>query len=1669
MNQLVHTIKCFVLVLIGLGAAQNVAAVPNIITLQTKIMRPNGTALDAPAVNFQITTLDPLGSCALYVESFSAVSMTNSDGLTILNLGAGAQVFSSTTGAYSTVFNNQTGSYPCQAGGTYVPALSDRRKIVMQFHDGTAAGWQTTQAVDINSVPFSHYANDSVKLNGHLGTDYTLTTAFPDCNSAGKVLTFNGTAFTCVSPSAGSGTVTNVTSSNSYLTVATGTTAPALTVNVGTAANTVAAGNDTRITGALQKASNLSDVASAATSRTNLGSTTTGDALFTAASASAARTTLGLGTAAVLDAGAAATNLVQLDAGAKIPAALLPNFDASLITTGTIAANRLPASATFWQDAGSGKINYNGGNVGIGTATPTGILQVTGGTAAAATDGTNITLTAQNAGTGNQNGGHIILNPGANTGTGNAGGVYIGASITPAYKFRVTSLNQSTLGGFEYTANDSVGTQVIISKYRGGGNSLVNGDSLGLLDFSGRDSTGGLATSVRVQALIDGTPATGQSPGALAIYTALNGTGALTERVRLNNAGKLGIGVFAPTGFLHLKAGTAAAGTSPLKLTAGTNLTAAEAGAIEFDGTNLYFTDSVPTRRTIATTGGTGNSFTGVSTIANSSGNISLDPNSATGSVLVSSGTASVGAASGALVVTGGVGVGGAINSTGSISSGASISATTSVFTPQIYGSSAASGNIKVDGTSNATKGFVLLNSAGGNVGVGIASPTETFQVNGTAKLTGTMPTNKSALTLNQGQVAGTSATSISLYPYVNGSDFVTTVSGLVVDSPTVGGGGSFGNYYGLQILGSTAATTSMRGAYLNIPAGANNWNIYANSAAQNYFAGNVGIGTTAPTTALEVYNTGSSSSGSIKANDGTNFTSIDPNYGLIFNRSGGYVSNSKVGGSIILRTSNTLVNDTNALNIAPNGNVGIGVAAPAGTLEVAGGTATAATNGNNITFTAQNAGTGNQNGGSIVLTPGAKSGTGVPGAVLIGLTSAPSWIGPNSLYVTGTNYSTLGYQANNGYGMNFGTSSAGFLGVGGSTTADYISYRTNNTARLHIDGSGNIGVGTTTPAFKLDVAGVVRSSTGGFQFPDGTVMTTAGVGTSTGMTSATDLNFAADTDANATGEMIFATAGTERMRLSNGGAIGIGITTPSSTSKLNVQDASTKTPIQITTPGGAVGDSTFIGMNVRSRFGYDGIRGAVYVGDTNAAGASASKPIVFDSGGSERMRIDATGNVAIGTVTPGAKLTVNNDAGSGTGFQPLAMFFRSAGNSYGIALGYWADGSSDTASAIRTTGANSDLILAPNSSSVAVERLRVTSAGNVGVGTTAPTSKLHVASGAVTVDNDQSFVMTDTTGSLKGSLKMSTANNLQISNNSSAGSTQLTVQNDTGGLGFYTGSTPTLKMILLNSGNLGIGVTSPGSPLEVAGNISNFSANPVFQLKNSSIGGENRTFIGSRSSDSRSYFRNLSGAGWAFMSGNDAVEHMTILNTGSVGIGNTAPTEKLEVTGNIKTTGCLYYASSSLGVCASDERIKKDVHSFDIGLDALLGVNPVQFKYNGLAGFKVDEKEQLGVIAQQVEKVAPSLVKRQMVQLNKDDKEKTEIKVVDYGAFTYVIINSIKEFYAKWLSDSKSIHREIASVKSDADLKMQHLESENQQLKNQNESIRFYLCSKDPAAAFCK
>ena len=98
---------------------------------------------------------------------------------------------------------------------------------------------------------------------GQVTANAALNALLPtQATNSGKVLSTDGTNTSWIA--AATGTVTSVTSANSYLSIATTTTTPVITANVGTAANTLAAGNDSRITGALQTTAYNADVLPAA-------------------------------------------------------------------------------------------------------------------------------------------------------------------------------------------------------------------------------------------------------------------------------------------------------------------------------------------------------------------------------------------------------------------------------------------------------------------------------------------------------------------------------------------------------------------------------------------------------------------------------------------------------------------------------------------------------------------------------------------------------------------------------------------------------------------------------------------------------------------------------------------------------------------------------------------------------------------------------------------------------------------------------------------------------------------------------------------------------------------------------------------------------------------------------------------------------------------------------------------------------------------------------------------------------------------------------------------------------------------------------------------------------------------------------------------------------------
>jgi len=181
---------------------------------------------------------------------------------------------------------------------------------------------------------------------------------------------------------------------------------------------------------------------------------------------------------------------------------------------------------------------------------------------------------------------------------------------------------------------------------------------------------------------------------------------------------------------------------------------------------------------------------------------------------------------------------------------------------PTIYGSSAADGDITIEGTSSATKttSYVILQPTGGNVGIGTTGPTTKLDVRGGG---GTILLN----TPSSG-VFSASVTALS-GGYLFG--FGTTNIPLLVTSENtaaqnIGGGIGFGGKYNTAtnvvvtyagILGAKEAAGDGNDAgYLAF--GTKELADYIKERMRITGGGNVGIGTTAPTSILSFPSTGS-------------------------------------------------------------------------------------------------------------------------------------------------------------------------------------------------------------------------------------------------------------------------------------------------------------------------------------------------------------------------------------------------------------------------------------------------------------------------------------------------------------------------------------------------------------------------------------------------------------------------------------------------------------------------------------------------------------------------------------------------------------------------------------------------------------------------------------------
>lgn len=577
--------------------------------------------------------------------------------------------------------------------------------------------------------------------------------------------------------------------------------------------------------------------------------------------------------------------------------------------------------------------------------------------------------------------------------------------------------------------------------------------------------------------------------------------------------------------------------------------------------------------------------------------------------------------------------------------------------------------------------------------------------------------------------------------------------------------------------------------------------------------------------------------------------------------------------------TSGTSSNTTTRMRISANGNVGIGATNPLRKLHVVGQLAV-----NNATTEYYG-----------VLMSG---GEGADPSVLIG-----DWHNSSG---------TIKWDSTGNYlriDSQHSTANAAILFSGNDGSTEY----------MRIASTGNVGIGTTSPGVKLEVASSsnpsikIQDTTDGYAQKNSLIFDQKIVAAQTEVAKIyTELFNGATTTLN--NPLKFATAQrstltmTDRMVIDNLGNVGIGTTSPISLLQVGTNLASDGVAY--------IGDydSQFAtNFFYRNQTAAQSTVPMMLIRQTNTG--DDQPVLVLDQDGtgdilqaftdtSQVVTIDYEGNVGIGNTSPVAKLDVSAGTNLNLGIRQLALdnfsnegigitFSRTSSDADLMAIGVV---STDKLGLFSRVGI---MFLTGGSNQYAqtVERMRITHDGNVGIGTTSPGSKLEISS--------TSDALLELNGGTTANPYMLFAQNgtrrafIQYVNGG-----LLSLASEYGDIRFMTGTggTETERMRIDSAGNVGIGTTGPSEKLEVQdGNIkiettTNVDAELILNPYSSALGTTYQwELVGKNSANNYNFQIRENGTPYV------TIDSSVNGNAGYVGIGTTSPGEKLSVTGNIE------------------------------------------------------------------------------------------------------------------------------------------------------------------------
>ena len=501
---------------------------------------------------------------------------------------------------------------------------------------------------------------------------------------------------------------------------------------------------------------------------------------------------------------------------------------------------------------------------------------------------------------------------------------------------------------------------------------------------------------------------------------------------------------------------------------------------------------------------------------------------------------------------------------------------------------------------------------------------------------------------------------------------------------------------------------------------------------------------------------------------------------------------------------------------------------------------------------------------------------------------------------------------------------------------------------RMVLLNSGNVGIGTTSPGERLEITGstpTAGDTTLNLKVPAGNIAIGAtemgnilfsssdastggtgsvakistiagdGSGAWTGNGRPTDLAFFTQ-PLGASATLV------ESMRIDQDGNVGIGTTDPDAL--LHVRAATNVTGTievqggkSVVTSIGEINSELNFGSNDASATG--GIGGSIksvtestngaYVGMSFYTAKQGRTPVL-----EEAMRIDQDGNVGFGTTSPSAKLDV-----AGNIICTESLIIKDTGGTKSLSLLRELNYATIN-NGVETLNYNalSHIFLTG-----LAEKMRIASNGNVGIGTTNPDSKLHIADSTSPIFTFQRLDTVVTANEVIGQFDFKSNDSSDTGVNASikAIKQDLPVATVPMAITFETGVSGTVgeRMRIDSTGNVGIGNTNPSDYSADANNlvVGSLSGNNGITILSTASNGYGSLYFADATTGNKVYsgFIRYQQSQSVMNFGTNEVERMRIDVNGNVGIGTTSPGGNLHVVGASGNSGRIYLSDRDNGI----------------------------------------------------------------------------------------------------------------------------------------------------------